>query len=372
MIDNSEKLKVLQSGAAPGSTPLRILAVSRLIQGTNDYAFVRAFRRAGHSVSVVPFESFIPTWRSKSLRVLRRVLTPLLVREYARALIAEAEHFRPDLFFVFKGDFLTPDAMAAVKATGAIAINFFPDTGFADHGAYLPQTIAMHDWVFTTKPAGVADLAENYNFRSAEFIPHAFDPESHAPVQLDQHDRRKYECDVVFIGNTSPKKQRLLEHVRRCLPDISMRIWGPYTWRAAPSLASVYQGAPVLGTEYAKAIRAARINLGILFEGGPSAPEGDVITARTFEIPGAGGFMLHERTKVAMQYFEEGKECAFFSHPDDLVAKIDYYLKHPHEREAIAAAGRQRALSSGYSVDARVETVLAKYAELRRLRMPLR
>jgi spore maturation protein CgeB len=120
--------------------------------------------------------------------------------------------------------------------------------------------------------------------------------------------------------------------------------------------------------EYAKAIQAARINLGILFEGGPSAPKGDVITARTFEIPGAGGFMLHERTEEALQYFQEGKECAFYSDPDELVAKIAYYLKHPEEREAIAAAGRQRALSSGYSVDARAETVLAKYAELRDLR----
>lgn len=348
--------------------PLRILAVSELWHGANDYAFVRAFRRAGHSVSVLPQGQFVPTWQSIGLRALRRLLMPVLVREYTRKLVAIAQHLRPDLFFVFKGQSLTLEALTAVKATGAIAINFYPDTGFADYGPYLPRTIGMHDWVFTTKPAGVADLATNYDCHTASFLPHAFDPEVHAPVCLACDDRERYECDVAFIGNISPKKRWLLEHVHRSLPDVSLKIWGPYAWHLTQNLASVYQGSEVWGAEYAKAIQATRINLGLLFEGGASAPVGDVITARTFEIPAAGGFMLHERTPEALQYFEEGEECAFFSDPDELAAKIAYYLEHPQERTAIAAEGRRRALSSGYSVDDRVKTVLAKYYELRAAR----
>ena len=92
---------------------------------------------------------------------------------------------------------------------------------------------------------------------------------------------------------------------------------------------------------------------------------GDVITARTFEVPAAGGFMLHERTDEAMRYFEDGKECAFFDDADEAVSKIRYYLAHKDERMVISAAGRQRALASGYSYDDRVDTVIAKYHELR-------
>ena len=130
----------------------------------------------------------------------------------------------------------------------------------------------------------------------------------------------------------------------------------------------IFQGTEVFGIEYAKAIRASRINLAILSEQREGASSGDQITARTFEIPAAGGFMLHERTEEAMGYFEDGKECVFYADPDDLVAKIRYYLAHEDERAAIAAAGRRRCLSSGYSVDDRVDTVLAKYAELRKAR----
>ena len=133
-------------------------------------------------------------------------------------------------------------------------------------------------------------------------------------------------------------------------------------------LSSEIEGRAVWGKEYAKAIQASAINLAILTEGNKEASSGDLITARTFEIPAAGGFMLHERTEEAVQYFADEKECAFFSDADDLAAKIDYYLRHSDDRDVIATAGRQRALSSGYSVDARVETVLAKYAQLRELR----
>lgn len=345
--------------------PLRILAVAALEEGANDYAFVRAFRRAGHSVQVVPTENYIPRWERKSLRALRRLLTPAFVAEYNQAMVRTAKSMRPDLLFVFKGQYLTKEAMDEIKATGTIAIQFYPDTGFADHGPYLPETIGRYDWVFTTKPAGIKDLKENYGANNASFVPHAFDPEVHAPVRVNERDKAQYQCDVSFIGNISPKKRKLAERVRNELPHINFKLWGARTWGSVAALADCYQGAEVWGREYAKAIQESRINLGLLFEGGPSAPESDRLTARTFEIPAVGGFMLHERTDEAMRYFEDEKECAFYRDPDDLIGKIRYFLDHPEERRAIAKGGQERCLNSGYSVDDRVKTVLAKYHELR-------
>jgi spore maturation protein CgeB len=349
----------------PPHNPLRILAVSVLHQGANDYAFVRAFRRAGHSVSVVPADTYIPNWENVALRALRRAMTPLFVADYNKALMRMAKQMRPHLFFVFKGQYVTPETMAAIKAMGAITIQFYPDTGFADHGPYIPKAISLYDWVFTTKPAGIVDLRKNYHQSNASFIPHAFDPETHAPAPLKNDDTEIYQCDASFIGDISTKKLAQIKRVVQKLPEIKMKIWGAQKWGSIPDLESSYQGTGVWGTEYSKAIGGSKINIGALFEGGPSAPEGDLITARTFEIPAAGGFMLHERTDEAMTYFEDGKECAFYSDPDDLIAKIRYYLSHGAERKAIAKAGRARCLSSGYSVDDRVKTVLDKYYELR-------
>ena len=352
-----------------GERSLRILAVSALWHGANDYAFVRAFRRAGHSVSVMPENWFVPPrspagWRRVSLRALRRVLTPVLVREYTEALIAEAEHRRPDFFFVFKGTCVTEGALKAIRSMGAISVNFYPDTGIRSQSPYLEKTLPLYDWVFTTKSFGLSDMEASFGVHRASFLPHAFDPETHSPVRLSPDDRQRYECDASFIGAWSPKKERLLAHLRRSRPNLRLRIWGGGWKGAGTALRSAVAGRGVTGTEYAKAIRASGINLGLLYEGARDASSGDLTTARTFEIPAAGGFMLHERTEEAMRYFADDRECVFFSNEDDLVAKLDYYLERPDLRQAIAAAALQRAWSSGYSVDSRVETILKKYVEL--------
>jgi spore maturation protein CgeB len=346
--------------------PMRILAVADVWHGSNAHAFVRAFRRMGHSVSVVPSETFIPgAWQSTPLRALRRLLEPRLVREYADALVEEARRLRPHLFFVFKGRYVAPEAVRAIREMGAVAVNFYPDVSFLAHGAYLPRALPLYDWVFTTKTFGVDDMKQQLGLRSVSFLPHGYDPEVHAPVELADSDRVTYECDVSFIGTWSPKKQAILERVVSEFPDAKIRIWGEQWSHARHSLGSVIEGRGVLGTEYAKALVASRVNLAILSEARTGASSGDKITSRTFHIPATGAFMLHERTDELAEYFEEGVECASFGNHDELVEKTAYYLDHGEEREAVAAAGRRRSVESGYSVDERARAVLDKALALR-------
>jgi len=369
-MEMNKHVDTAQLNRAIAPEALRILASCNIRHGGNDYSFVRAFRRAGHSVLVVPPESFIPRWETKRLRILRRLARSAIVAEYNRELRAAARAFQPDLFFVFKGDSVTATTVEAVRASGIVVINFYPDTSF-DHAAV--GAIGCYDWVFTTKPTHIDFLKQRYTFSNATFVTHAFDPEVHASPKMVDRDWQRYGCDVVFIGNTSKEKERLLTYVMEAIPEYTFKIWGSHVWRQAPPpLCDAYQGSAVWGQEYSKAINGAKINLGLLYEGSLDAPAGDVITARTFEIPAAGGFMLHERTDEVMRYFEEGKECAFFNNADDLVAKIRYYVEHEERRLAIAAAGRRRALTSGYSYDDRVATVLEQYHKLRAAQMPRR
>ena len=48
-----------------------------------------------------------------------------------------------------------------------------------------------------------------------------------------------------------------------------------------------------------------------------------------------------------------------------MIAKIKYFRAHPDERNAIAEAGYQRSLKSGYSIDDRARAVLSKVEEIR-------
>ncbi len=348
--------------------PLRILAVADLWQGSNAYAFVRAFRRMGHSVRTAAPENFFPLWQRKALRLVRRLLEPALVREYTSALISEAKDLRPHLFFVFKGRYVSAEAVRAIGDLGAVTINFYPDVSFLAHGKYIPEALPVYDWVFTTKSFGVADMQRIVGARSVSFLPHGYDPETHAPVELDDEDRAKYECDVSFIGTWSPKKQKLLEHVRREMPSLRLRVWGAQWEQARPILGSSIEGRGVLGREYAKAIIASNINLAILSEARRGASSGDLITSRTFQIPATGAFMLHERTDELLKYFREGVECGCFGSDEEMVGKIAHYLDDDQERRTIAAAGLSRSIESGYAVDHRAARILEKAVEIRSLR----
>lgn len=66
------------------------------------------------------------------------------------------------------------------------------------------------------------------------------------------------------------------------------------------------------------------------------------IKARIFEVPGAGGCLLTEPAANLENFFIPGKEILVFENLDDLTRQIGYYLDHPVERDAIAAAGYLR------------------------------
>lgn len=65
---------------------------------------------------------------------------------------------------------------------------------------------------------------------------------------------------------------------------------------------------------------------------------------RLFEIPGRGGFSISPDIKGFDECYEDGKEVVLYKHGDldDLKQKIDYYLTHDAEREAIRQAGHER------------------------------
>lgn len=71
---------------------------------------------------------------------------------------------------------------------------------------------------------------------------------------------------------------------------------------------------------------------------------GPQIKGRTFEVPGAGGFLLSGRADNIEEYFVPGAEIALFENESDLLEKIRHYMAYPEERERVRKAGYARAL----------------------------
>ncbi len=81
------------------------------------------------------------------------------------------------------------------------------------------------------------------------------------------------------------------------------------------------------------------------------------VKARTFEVPGAGGFLLTEFAPGLERAYVDGKEIAVFHSPDDLAEKIKYYLANLAERDAIAQAGFLRTKQE-HTYEIRIEELL--------------
>lgn len=96
----------------------------------------------------------------------------------------------------------------------------------------------------------------------------------------------------------------------------------------------------------------SKINLNISLKG----IEGGT-PQRVMDIMGAGGFVLTNYCPETAELFREDEEIVMFRTPEELVEKVDYYLKHDKEREQIAYKGYQKVMQC-YTYERKVKDLL--------------
>jgi spore maturation protein CgeB len=149
------------------------------------------------------------------------------------------------------------------------------------------------------------------------------------------------ECryNVSYIGAAHGNRKKRVEVLRQ--QGIIVTCYG-YGW----------PNGPVSPEEVIRIVRNSVISLNFANSRGENQ-----IKARTFEIPGAGGFLLTEYAPGLERFYSIGKEVEVFSDDHELVDKIQYYLKHEKERDLIARAGYHRTIHE-HTYDIRMEKVL--------------
>jgi spore maturation protein CgeB len=119
----------------------------------------------------------------------------------------------------------------------------------------------------------------------------------------------------------------------------------------------------VSAAEIPEIFRTSRISLNFSGSGqnpgGVGGHEQRQIKARTFEVPGAGGFLLTEVAPELERFFAIGTEIVAFASPGELVERARYYLVNPDERDAIARAGHARTIAE-HTYEQRISQILEK------------
>lgn len=141
------------------------------------------------------------------------------------------------------------------------------------------------------------------------------------------------ECmhDVTFVGSLYGNRRRWIEALRKA--GIDVKCFGHGSEHGVVDAADI-----------PKIYQTSRISLNFSGSGDAlfGAASDNQIKARSFEVPGAGGFLLTEHTDGIERYFRAGEEIATFRSDDELVAHVRYYLANPDARDRVARAGHRR------------------------------
>lgn len=333
---------------------MRILYGGRLNPAGTCLARMRGLAELGHMIMPLDFDSHI-SCKNRIVRGLyNRFLVGPGITALNRELIRRAQEGRPDLVWVDQGAYFWPETLKEIKTkTGALLVHHNTDDivfqkRFFRH--YL-QALDLYDAHFTSNLHNVEELGK----MTTSYVGYnelGYDDSLFRPMQLGSEDQN-LESDIFFIGHW----EKTTEASIRLMVDagLPVTIRGPY-WpqiNGRRLTAGVVKSGPIFFEDYVKAINGGKIGLGLVSKWNRNATAG-----RIFEIPACGTLLLAEKNPVLAALYEDGKEAVFYSTPQEMIEKARYFLHHPEEREAIAAAGRRRCQANQCSWRDRVAQVL--------------
>jgi spore maturation protein CgeB len=329
----------------------------------NDSAQYRAWalERLGHSVVTLNTLDYQP--KSALLRkVVHRAQVGPWVGRMNRDILAAAERERPDIFWADKLLALQPKTLDRLREMGVKTVSYMIDNAFGprrDPGWRLYMKDIPHfDLHVVQRDKNIADYLQR-GARDVLKIQTAYEPTIHFPPPVAMTDAGR-DRGVSFIGTSYDDRPAFLTRLwrERRLPVV---ISGDKMWKErldAEAAAALYTGTELYGKQYREAVWRSKINLSFITHSNQ-----DEFVHKSFEIAACGGFLLAERSAGHEARFREGEEAVFFTGFDECAAKIRKYLPDQASRDRIAAAGRERAVRSGYGNDAQVAKVVRRVVE---------
>jgi len=342
---------------------MKVLIVGKKIAGSSSFLSFKAFQEISINVQILCSNGY----SSESLinRIFNKFCdTPEYwgTKNFNEAIIKKTKEFMPDFILFFKPILISPSTITELKKYTKV-FSWYPD--------YIPfhktasvdffNSIPLYDCHFSFNFANVEEL-KNKGAKLSFFLPCAADPDYHKPVGVSDQERKELGADVVFVG-TYAKEKRSEYLERLCQDGYNIKIYGD-GWENHPKSSCLWQknyiqSKSFYGEGMSKVLDASKITLAFVREHNK-----ETLACRTYEIPAAGGFMLHQRTAKTGEALEEDKEGVFFSTYEEMKEKIDLYLKNENLRKEIIKNGRERVLKEDLFIH-RVQRIIEVFNGLK-------
>jgi spore maturation protein CgeB len=257
---------------------------------------------------------------------------PALEKKPFREVVQKAASMQPDLVLVTYGS-MPPQVVSDLKRVcGGKIVCWYTDSAAGLNRNY--QLASDFDFVFLKEPFLVCAARDKLGL-NAFYLPECCNPIWHRPIHPDEHDLRRYGCDLAAQGSLHYYRARMLEP----FADYDLKIWGRNCplWLDSP-VKKRYPNCFIAEVEKAKVFLSAKIVVNTMhfteFEG---------VNCTLFEAAGCGAFQIADWKPALPELFEPGREMVTFRTRRELKEKVDYYLAHPDERREIAARACARA-----------------------------
>lgn len=298
-------------------------------------------------VRIIPFlRQSILLWR-----IIRR-LPRVKIRNnqiFIKSLLDICRRERPQIFMANKGTIIKKDVLEKMKEMGIITATWFTDHALhSNYNRWFMENYKYYDFFFYWDSYLVNKLSNTMPGRLI-YLPLGIDPEFYK-TEVTEDDRKKYSCDVGFVGAHDARRERILSEIIK-MANIKLKIFGWANWKNSP-LSRFYEG-PMNHQQMAKLHKCSKICLNINLE-----PIVNGVNLRTFEIPAAGGFQLADYRKDIDDLFVIGKEIEVFRSEDEMKGKILYYLNNKKLREEVALTGHKKVIKD-HTLEKRVRLMLA-------------
>ncbi len=285
----------------------------------------------------------------------RHQLKSLYSNMLGEAMVAMADDRKPDLVLVMAQAPLDVGALARLRQLNIpIAFWFVEDFRTLK---YWDRVAPYYDYFFTIQRGEFHERLGKAGARCVAYLPQAAAPLHHKPLALSTEDKKLHGSDLSFMGAGYNNRRAFFSG----LLDYDFKIWGT-EWDLASVVGQrvANKNRRLNPEEYIKIFNASKINLNLhssIMDSGID-PKGDFVNPRVFELAACGAFQITDMRGELPALMQPGKEIETFSSLEELREKIDHYLIHPEGREAIAHAGRERALED-HTFERRMEEMLA-------------
>lgn len=248
------------------------------------------------------------------------------IKNTNNALLETLENIKPDLLLLGHSELITIETLRKAK-------ELYPQMKIAmwwvdpfEKIIHISQRLQLIDTFFATTGEGkLKAIFGEDTYAKLSFFPNACDDSIEKVYKDNPH---KYLYDIIYVGRNDDNRKAFIAYLQS-LSSIKLGMFGHTKEHL------------LLGSKYFETIQRAKIGLNYSRFNDIELYSSDRIIQLT-----ASGIMVMSPIIPGFENLFQEDEIIYFENHEDFKEKLDYYLSHDNERNAIAQKGYQKAHAS--------------------------